>query len=127
MDRTRTWYELIYRQCLFLLMQSTGGRSSSLALAFAAEVSLAFGFLVFFFFFFFCCCWETGFSRLGSGLKEPEELDTGVGGVSMGIVGSDCGQRSSSIVAEVGMAIQREEGGEDGEGKDRMLGDMNAS
>lgn len=117
----------MYRQCLFLLMQSTGGRSSSVDLAFATEVSLVLGFLGFFFFFFFCCCWETGVSRLGSGLKEPEELDTGVGGVSMCIAGSDCGQRSSGIVEWIIIAVQREERTEDGEGKDRMLGDVNAS
>ena len=116
----------MYLQCLFLLMQSTGGRSSSVVLAFAVGAPLAFGFLVFFFFFFFCCCWEIGSSRPGSGLKEPEEFDTGVGGVSMCIAGSNCGQGSSGRVKEADMAVQREEGEEDGKGRGRMLGDMNA-
>lgn len=51
-----TWYELIYRQCLFLLIQRTEGRSCSsprFCLA-SAGTGIAFaGFLAFFFFFFF--------------------------------------------------------------------------
>lgn len=44
----------MYRQCLFLLMQRTGGRSpSSSSKAFVALEALLFaGFLLFFFFFF---------------------------------------------------------------------------
>ena len=67
-----------------------------------------------------------GSSRPGSGLREPEELDTGVGGVSMCIAGSSCEQESSEVIIETDMAVQREEGDEDGRDEDRMLGDMNA-
>ena len=116
----------MYRQCLFLLIQSTGGRSSSVALASTSGVPLVLDFFVFFFFFFFCCCWDIGSSSPSSGLKEPEEFDTGVGGASMCIAGSGGEQRSSSIFKEEDMAVQREEGEEDDKDGDCMLRDMNA-
>lgn len=50
--RGQTWYELIYFQCLFLLMQSTGGRSAS-GICLVGDESLEGDLLVFFFFFLF--------------------------------------------------------------------------
>lgn len=79
----RTWYELIYLQCLFLLIQSTGGRfkssnSSALAFAAAAAASLALAdFFGFFFFFFFWLEDVAGSSSYSFGIGEvsPEEYD----------------------------------------------------
>ncbi len=67
----------MYLQCLFLLIQRTGGRSSSTNFAAASDLALA-DFLDFFFFFFFCA--DVGVSGTSSrvGELDPDIIEVGV-------------------------------------------------
>ena len=79
----RTWYELMYRQCLFLLIRRTGCCPSLVSgvVAEALPDLLLADFLDFFFFFFFCAVpapprMSSALSSMGE--PSPENKDVGV-------------------------------------------------